>query len=300
MTPDEQAMPARRSEHPVLEPARLVFGQLGISVEPLAVVVMASGVNYLGQYAKTLEAFGGFDGAFDLFEAAGFNCEQFRSSDPHVFLEAARREHDLLERRWKATAMFSYFPQRLPHSDVTAILPVALSEFTDESVRITSISDDRAVSYADFVETELEVWGYAAPVPSLHAIITPKRYLFAERARRSLRLLLQRMLNASDGLCVLDQFLASRPDRAEIDRYRARLRAFGCGDLSFFRSTITGAIDTYGESFVSEKTRQGFDKSAKLHVAFLAGDDAALAEIAQTERTALCNPRRATMLQRKS
>jgi hypothetical protein len=298
VTRAEQTTPTPRNEHPVLEPARLVFGQLGIAIEPPAVVVMASGVRYLDPQARASDSFRTFDGAFDLFEAAGFNCEQFRSSDPGVFLEAARREHALVDRRWKATPMFSNFPQRHPQSDATVIMPVALSEFTEESVRVTSVSGDRTVSYARFVEADLDVWGYAAPVPSLQAIVSPNRYKFAERAQRSLRLLLQRMLNASDGLCVVDRFLATRPGRAELDRYRTELSAVCCGDPSFFRSTLTEAIDAYGQAFVSENTRQGFEKSAELHAEFLGGDDAALGEIARTERSALSDPRRAPILQR--
>jgi len=271
--------------HPVLAPAGMIFDVLGITVEPSAVVVMASGVRYADP--NGVDDFGGFDAAFDLFEAAGFNCEQFRSVDVGPFLDAARREHALAERRWKATPFYSLHPECDPATGLTTVRPVALSEFADSAVRITSTFADRIVSYDDLMRHNPSPWGYAAPVPSLHAILAPTRYDFAARARRSLRLLLMRLATARDGLSRLESFVSSRPSRASLDTYRRGVAALSARDDTFHRSVLVTAIDKYGAGTVPDATRAGFARSAALHVEFLAGADAALGEIARVERAAL-------------
>jgi len=271
--------------HPALVPAGMIFDVLGITVEPSALVVMASGIRYADPGG--LDDFGGFDAAFDLFEAAGFNCEQFRSVDVGLFLDAARREHALAERRWKATPFYSLHPERDPVSGETTVRPVALSNFGDASVRITSTFDDRTVSYDDLQRGESSLWGYAAPVPSFRAIVAPTSYDFATRARRSLRLLFLRMTTARDGLSRLESFVSSRPLRENVRAYRRGVAALGAGDDSFHRSVLVTAIDSYGADTIADETRAGFARSAALHLDFLGGDDAALAEIARVERTAL-------------
>lgn len=279
----------RFEEHPVLAPARLLFDQhLGIKIDPVAIVVMSSGVRYLDPIGSS-DAFGGFDAAFDLFEAAGFNCEQFQTNDCHQFLETARREHRLSESRWRATPFYSLYPEIDPVEGSSVVVPVGLSEFGDRSVRVTSKFADRAIDYREFLDASLDVWGYAAPVPSLQAIIAPARFGFAASARRSLRLLLQRMHVALNALPMLEGFLDTEPTTGDLDLYRRRLRAVCSADASFARSLLVDAIDAFGSSFVPEATRSGFVLSSRLHHEFLAGDDRALAEIARVERAALDN-----------
>lgn len=280
---------ARLEEHPVLAPARLLFDEhLGIKMDPVAIVVMSSGVHYLDPSGRA-DPFGGFDSAFDLFEAAGFNCEQFRTYDPHQFLDAARREYRLSKSRWKATPFYSLYPETEPVEGVSILVPVGLSEFDDHGVRVTSKFSDRTISYGEFMGVTLEVWGYAAPVPSLRAIIAPGRFGFGDSAKRSLRLLLQRMHVSLDALPMLEGFLSTKPTTEELDMYRRRLRAVCGSDTSFARSLLVDAIDAFGSSFVPEATRDGFVRSSKLYGEFLAGDDRALAGVAREERAALDN-----------
>ncbi|WP_295850615.1 hypothetical protein [uncultured Microbacterium sp.] len=274
-----------RHSHPALAPAGMIFDALDISVEPSAVVVMASGIRYADP--DGLDDFGGLDAAFDLFEAAGFNCEQFRSVDAGPFLDAARREHALAERRWRATPFYSLHPECDPVSGATTVRPVALSEFGDTTVRITSTFADRTASYEDLLRGESSLWGYAAPVPSLRAILAPARYDLAARARRSLRLLFLRMATARDGLSRLESFVSSRPLREKTQAYRRGMAAMGADDDSFHRSVLVAAIESYGTATVPDETHAGFARSAALHLEFLDGADAALAEIARVERAAL-------------
>jgi len=281
----DASTPFGPQSHPVLAPAGMIFDVLGITVEPSAVVVMASGVRYADP--NGFDDFGGFDAAFDLFEAAGFNCEQFRSAEAGPFLDAARREHALAERRWKATPFYSLHPERDPVTGVTTVRPVALSEFGDSTVRITSTFADRTVSHEDLMCVDPSPWGYAAPVPSLQAILAPTRYDFAARARRSLRLLFMRLATARDGLPRLESFVSSRPSRESLHTYRRGMAALSARDDTFHRSVLVTAIDKYGAETIPDETRAGFARSGALHVEFLAGADTALDEIARVERAAL-------------
>ena len=273
--------------HPVVAPAQLVFGHLGIEIEPLAVCAMASAFRYVRPIADGRDEFGGLEAAFDLFEAAGFNCEQFRTADSAQLLEAARREYALTERRWRAAPMYAIHPETDPTTGSKVLLPVALSEFDSASVRVTSIYADRPLSYRELSSASLTSWGYAAPVPSLRAIIAPSRFSFARRAARSLGLALQRMRVAEDGLPMLSDWLASHPSRGDVAAYRHRVRAVSCGDSSYGRTRLVAALDTYGGANAHDATRLGFLRSAELHRAFLDGDDTALTAIVAVERAAL-------------
>nr|WP_181063018.1 hypothetical protein [Pseudoclavibacter sp. RFBI5] len=273
--------------HPVIAPAQLVFGHLGIEIEPVAVCAMASTFRYVRPIADGRDEFGGLEAAFDLFEAAGFNCEQFRTADSAQFLEAARREHALTERRWRAAPMYAIHPETDPATGSRVLLPVALSEFDAASVRVTSIYADRSLSYRELSSASLTSWGYAAPVPSLRAIIAPSRFSFARRAARSLGLALQRMRVAEDGLSMLSDWLATRPSRGDVAAYRHRLRAVSCGDSTYGRARLVDALVAYGGANAHDATRLGFLRSAGLHRAFLDGDDTALTAIVAVERAAL-------------
>ena len=288
------AGPHEPAEHPVLAPSRLIFDSLGIVVDPVALVVMASGVRYADPSRRTTDEFGGFDAAFDLFEAAGFNCEQYRSVDAGIFLQAARREHDLAERRWRAIPFWSFWSPwsaavgRSGSRAYPPVLPVALSAFDDDSVRVTSVTGDRRVDFEELTAAPQRVWGYAAPVPSLRAIIAPSRYDMTPRAERSLRLLLRRMAVAADGLPSLEAFLDSSPGPAAIEEYRRIVAQASAGDSTFARSTLAEAIERYGHGAVGDEVRAEFARSAELHRAFLDDDDdPALRETAVVERRAL-------------
>lgn len=282
-----QSRASTAPEHPVFAPARLIFGHLGIEIDPLAICSMASTFRYVRPAGDELDEFGGLEAAFDLFEAAGFNCEQFRTTDAAQFLEAARREHALTSRRWRAAPMYGFHPETDPRTGSPVLLPVGLSEFGDDDVRVTSIYDDRVLTYAQLLETTMACWVYAAPVPSLRAIVAPTRFSFERRAERSLGLVLQRMRVAEDGLPMLADWLASRPTSADVAAYRRRLRAVSCGDDTYGRQRLVDALAAHGGALDTEATRVGFRRSAELHTAFLAGDDAALTAIVTVERAAL-------------
>jgi hypothetical protein len=95
------------------------------------------------------------------------------------------------------------------------------------------------------------------------------------------------MATAQDGLPRLEAFVSARPGRAEIAQYRREVAALSSGDVSFHRALLVAAIDAYSAGTDSDRTRMGFARSAALHTDFLAGDDAALTEIARAERIAL-------------
>jgi hypothetical protein len=262
--------------HPFVVPARVIFGAVGIVVDPVALVVMGGGIRYVD---ATGDDVGGFDAAFDLFESAGFNCEQFRSVDPFQFLRAARREYAVSALRWRAVPMWSLRRER-----AGCPVPVALSDFTDDSVRVRSTAGDRYMGFDELVSHAMPVWGYAAPGFSLRAITSPAAFDVDARATRALRILRNRMSVARDGLPRLEAFIAASPTRGDLDLCRRHMAESCAGDPGFARGVLADAI---GRFYKGAGARDDFAASADLHAAFLDGDDAALSEIALLERHAL-------------
>ncbi|MDO5052477.1 MAG: DUF4872 domain-containing protein [Pseudoclavibacter sp.] len=288
MSPASTTGPARapaHAPHPVIAPAEAILRALGVRLEPAEIVVMAAAVRYADPLGRDPDGFGGLDAAFSLFTAAGFDCDLFQGRDPELFLRLARRQERLGRERWRPTPLYALLPEPGPEDGEPVLRPVALSGLDEPAVRVRSASGQRLLAPAELASAAGGC--FAAPALTPRALISFAQSEPRARLRRALRVLLSRMARARDGIARLESLLADRPGPAALRAYRRRTARLAGGDAAVHRGLLHQALEAADDPALPTAVPAGFARSAGLHAAFLAGDDAALTEIARVERAAL-------------
>lgn len=270
--------------HPLLPPLQHVLRTLKVELRDDDVLLLAGAFNRSDPRADPAWSgpARGLDAFFDFAEAAGANCELFRSADATLGVRRARELARLAERRWRPTPILA----------ILAVdgepMPVVLDRVDAEGCECRSSIRTERLTWADVESRWLDGSVLACPVPSLQMMVAPDRYDPAEALHDALLHQFVTLATGVDGLAVLESWLERRPSPDELAGYRDRarrvLRSNGDwgGDGRRMLAVLTRRHLPVAESLASE-----FERVADAFDAFVAGDDAALAESVDLERNAL-------------